>query len=70
MLKTDIDLTLGLPSENNQNLCDKNNDIQVALVIRGFNYLRCVNFVQNLLSADISLGYPRIWSFFSGKKAI
>lgn len=27
MLKTDIDLTLGLPTENNQILSDKNNGI-------------------------------------------
>jgi len=49
--------------------------VQAALVIRGFvirgfNYPHLVNFVQNLLSADISLGYPRIWSLFSGQKAI
>ena len=49
--------------------------VQAALVIRGFvirgfNYPRLVNFVQNLLSADISIGYPRIWSLFSGQKAI
>jgi len=49
--------------------------IQAALVIRGFvihgfNYPWLVNLVQNLLSADISLGYPRIWSLINGQKAI
>jgi len=48
-------------------------NIQAALVIRGFvirgfNYPRLLNLVQNLLSADISLGYPRIWSLFNGQK--
>jgi len=42
---------------------------QAALVIRGFvirdfDYSQLVNCVQNLLSADISLGYLRVISWF------
>ena len=31
-----------------------------GFVIRGFDYSSLMNCVQNLLSTDISLGYPRI----------
>jgi hypothetical protein len=31
--------------------------------IRGFDYLRLLNFVQNSLSADFSLGYLQILPF-------
>ncbi len=42
--------------------------VQAALVIRGFairgfDYPRLVNCVQNSLSVNISLGYPRILPF-------
>ncbi len=43
--------------------------VQEALVIHGsvicdFDSPRPVNYVQNLLSEDFSLGYPRILTFF------
>ena len=39
-------------------------------VIRGFDYPRSVNCAQNSLSADISLDYQRILTFFNGKNGI
>ena len=49
------------------------NTLQAALVIRGFvirgfDYPRQRNCVQKILSADISLDYPRILPFFNGKR--
>ena len=50
-------------------------EVQVALVIRrfvirGFDYLRPVNCVQNSFYADISLDYLRFRPFLMGKTAL
>jgi hypothetical protein len=43
--------------------------LQAALVIRGFDYPRILNCVQNLFSTDNSLGYLRIFVVFGTKRA-
>ncbi len=39
-----------------------------GFVIRGFGYPKILNYVQNLLSTDFSLGYPQIRYFLRTKK--
>ncbi len=42
--------------------------VQAALVIRGFDYPRLSNCVQNLLSANNSLSNPQIFIVFGTKR--
>jgi len=42
---------------------------QPSVVIRGFDYPRISNFVQNLLFVDISINYPQIYPFRIVKRA-